>query len=673
MRRRPSTAPTTFRQKSGRSGRSIETFFKGRETALPRQGSASTACQQCSARCSCRGRPGMKDGFTPAQQAAISAGDGPLGIIAGPGCGKTTILAARIAHLVRERGADPSSILVVTFTAEAARRLRHEVGRQLDTRAADLAIHTLHAFGRKVVDTWPGKFGFPSTPTVVHRDEARDLLARAATQLGWDLSSVTPNELASAVDRYRLSADSASEADDALAALAASYEQQLQRRGVIDFPAMLSWPLRLLRQDDQVRHVLQSAFRWVLVDECQDLGPIRLALVRLLAEVHGNLTVAGDPLQSIFRWLGADPTFLLEFPRLYPGAAMVTLVHNHRSTAHLVGLANALGDLLEQPSRLVTDNPPGPLARLVAAEDAQAEAELVAHQIGALVDRGLLEHPGDAAVLYRTNAQADVLATALRAAGVPYRMHADTDLFGERVTRDFIAYLRLANNPADRAALGRIADRPRRGLGRLQATLLAEPTTVAELPALASQFEPQVMAAAATLTALVYRLHSAACGGASPARLLHQILDGSGYGIWLERRPDRVQQLEVVHRFRTIVQRAEVSLAEWLDALAMGEEVDVAAQHEATQLCSIHQSKGKEWRAVFLSGVEEGIMPHHHTLQDADALDGELRLLYVAMTRVRERLYLSYCRQRERGGRVEFRQPSRWLYALPPELLTHAA
>jgi len=435
---------------------------------------------------------------------------------------------------------------------------------------------------------------------------------------------------------------------------------------------MLSWPLRLLRHDAQLRHVLQSAFRWVLVDECQDLAPIQLALVQLLAEVHGNLTVAGDPLQSIFLWLGAAPTFLLDFPRLYPGAAMVTLVHNHRSTAHLVGLANALGDLLEQPSRLVTDNPPGPLARLVAAEDAQAEAELVAHQIGALVDRGLLEHPGDAAVLYRTNAQADVLAAALRAAGVPYRMHAHADLFGERVVRDLLAYLRLANNPADRAALGRIADRPRRGLGRLQATLLAEPTTVAELPALASEFDPQVMAAAATLAALVYQLHAEACRGASAAKLLDLVLDASGYGSWLERRPDRGVQLEIVRRFRAVVQRADVSLAEWLDALAMGEEVDLAAS-EATRLCSIHNSKGREFRAVFLTGVEEGFVPHHHSLQDDDALDGELRLLYVALTRVRERLYVSYCRQRERGGRVEVRQPSRWLYALPPELLTHAA
>jgi DNA helicase II / ATP-dependent DNA helicase PcrA len=619
----------------------------------------------------------VTDGFTAAQQAAITAGDGPLGIVAGPGCGKSTTLAARIAHLVRVRGADPSSILVVTFTAEAARRLRHEVGRQLDASAADLAIHTLHAFGRKVIDTWPGKFGFEHSPTVVQRDEARDLLARAAAQLGWDLSSVTPSELAAAVDRYRLSDDrdpnDPPPADDALGALAASYESQLRCRGVIDFPAMLSWPLRLLRGDAQVRHVLQSAFRWLLVDECQDLSPIQLALVQLLAQGHGNLTVAGDPRQSIFQWLGADPSFLLDFPRRYPGAAMVTLFHNHRSTAHLVGLANAVGDLLDQPSPLLTDNPPGPLSHLVAADDAQAEAELVAHQIGALVDRGLLEHPGDAAVLYRTNSQADILSAALRAAGVPYRMHAHADLFGERVVRDLLGYLRLAHNPADRSALARVADRPRRGLARLQATLLAEPTTAAELPMLASQFEPQVIAAAAALTALVYQLHASARSGLSPARVLDQVLDSSGYGAWLERRPDRVAQLEIVSRFRAVVQRAEVSLGEWLDALAMGEEVDPTAQNQVTQLCTVHQAKGREWRAVLLAGVEEGIIPHHHALQDDDALDGELRLLYVALTRVRERLFLSYCRQRERGGRVELRQPSRWLHALPPELLFTAA
>jgi superfamily I DNA/RNA helicase len=300
------------------------------------------------------------------------------------------------------------------------------------------------------------------------------------------------------------------------------------------------------------------------------------------------------------------------------------------------------------------------------------EAELVADQIVALVNRGLLEHPGDAAVLYRTNAQADTLAAALRAAGVPYRLHGHADLFGERVVRDLLAYLRLARNPADRAALARIADRPPRGLGPLQATLLAEPTTVAELPALASQFPPPVTATAAALVALVYQLHALACSGASPVSLLDQVLDASGYSAWLERRPDRNAQLQVVSRLRAVAQRADLGLAEWLDALAMGEDVDPAPQSEATRLCSVHQSKGKEWRTVLLVGAEEGLVPHHHALQDDEALEAELRLLYVALTRVRERLVISHCRQRERGGKAEPRQPSRWLHALPPELLAMA-
>ena len=333
---------------------------------------------------------------------------------------------------------------------------------------------------------------------------------------------------------------------------------------------------------------------------------------------------------------------------------MVSLVHNHRSTAHLVGLANALGDLLDQPSRLVTDNPPGPLARLVAAEDAQAEAELVAHQIGALVDRGLLEHPGDAAVLYRTNAQADVLAAALRAAGVPYRMHAHADLFGERVVRDLIAYLRLAHNPSDRSALGRIADRPRRGLG---AAAGHAPGRADDGRRVTGAGEP-VRAAGDGRGGRTDGAGVSVARRGVPRRVTGQAArpgpGSSGYGAWLERRPDRVVQLEVVRRFRAVVQRAEVSLAEWLDALAMGEEVDVgcaARSHPAVQ--HSQQSKGREFRAVFLTGVEEGFVPHYHALQDDDALDGELRLLYVALTRVRERLYVSYCRQRERGGRVE--------------------
>ena len=337
----------------------------------------------------------------------------------------------------------------------------------------------------------------------------------------------------------------------------------------------------------------------MLVDECQDLAPIQLALVQLLAEVHGNLTVAGDPLQSSFA--GSEPIrpfcstspACTPAPRWSPWSTITarprTWLGSPTRSATCSSNRRAWSPTIHPDRWRAWWRPKTPRQRPSSSHTRSARSSTAGCSIIQAMPRCCI------APTPRR------MCSPLRCAPPACRIACTrTPICSVSAWCAIcIAYLRLANNPADRAALGRIADRPRRGLGRLQATLLAEPTTVAELPALASQFEPQVMAAAATLAALVYQLHAAACRGTSPAKLLDQVLDASGYGAWLERRPDRVVQLEVVRRFRAVVQRAEVSLGEWLDALAMGEEVDLAAQHEATQLCSIHQSQG--------TGVASGI------------------------------------------------------------------
>jgi len=403
--------------------------------------------------------------------------------------------AARAAFLIGERGFDPSTILVVSFTTEAARRLRREVARQLGDRAADVAILTLHALGRRVIDTWAIHLGYEDRPSVLHQDEARALLGSAADSLGWDLKAVPVDELASVVDPHRLLTDAESRQNDLVAPLAAAYEERLRRHGAIGFVAMLSLPLRLFTQDGGALRVLQDAYRWVLVDEGQDVDQTQWRLVELLAAQHGNLLVAGDDAQCIFRWRGADPHAMQRFVQHHPGANHVTLDKNHRSTSRLVQLSNGLAELLPNRSPLYTDNPVGPLPRLLLAEDEQAEAIFVAGQIAALLDRGLLPHPGEAAIVFRTRAQADALVGALRAAGLPYRLHGHADLVGTRVARDVIAYLRLAVNPADRAALARIVDVPRRGLALLAATLVEERATTAELAARAADFGSAAVAA----------------------------------------------------------------------------------------------------------------------------------------------------------------------------------
>jgi DNA helicase II / ATP-dependent DNA helicase PcrA len=568
--------------------------------------------------------------FTAAQMEAITADDGPLAIIAGPGCGKTTVLAGRIAFLIRERGFDPASILVVSLTTEAARRLRREAARELGDRAGDVAILTLHALGRRVIDTWAIQLGYEDRPSVLHHEEARALLSSAAGALGWDLASVAVGELATAVDRCRLLVDAEARRTDPLAPLAEAYEERLRRHGAIDFVAMLSLPLRLFDGNEGALRVLQDAYQWVMADEVQDLDPAQWRLVELLAARHGNLLVAGDDAQCLYTWREADPRALRHFAERHPATNVVTLDKNHRSTNRLVQLSNALGDLLSHRAPLWTDNPEGPMPRLLLAEDEHAEATFVAQQIGALLDRGLLPHPGEAAVVFRTRAQADVIAGALRTAGLPYSLHGHTDLFGTHVVRDVLAYLRLAVNPTDRAALARIVDVPRRGLGRLAATLLEEPATTAELPARAADFGPAAVSAAAGVMATVYDLHAQASRGVAPVALLDRALDRSGYRAWLEHHPDGTRRLRLLARLRALAQRVDVSLAEWLDATALGEDL-VSADEEAIRLSSVHMAKGREWRATFMIGLEEGLVPHYRALvqaqehPDGDALEEELR------------------------------------------------
>jgi DNA helicase-2/ATP-dependent DNA helicase PcrA len=619
-------------------------------------------------------------GFTPAQLEAIGAPDGPICVIAGPGCGKTTLLAARIAFLVEQRGYDPASILAVSFTTAAARALRAQLDLQIGSVAAEIAIHTLHALGRRVVDTWAGQLGFHNRPAVLHPGERRALLESTAVELGWGADTFIAADLQAAVDRCRLIADPQAQAADPVWPLATAYEDRLRCHGALDFVGMLALPLRLFQTQPESLQLLQTSYRCVLADEAQDLTESQWVLLELLAAEHRHLMVVGDPAQAIFSWLGADPRQLVNFADLYPDAQTVNLDVSHRATRNLVELANALSDLLAYRPGLVTYNPEGPSARLTCAEDEQAEAALIARQIGSLVDRGLIDHPGHAAVLYRTRGHLDILVSALRAEGVPYTMAGHGDLFTQRVVRDVLAYVRLASNPNDRPALIRALEAPPRDLGRLAATLAVadEPIALGELPGLAQDLYqgPAAIAAVADLVSTVYELHAEAVRGRSPVDILDRALERSGYRAWLERRPDSAERLRTLGRLRAVAARSDLSLGAWLDAIAVGDDVEsIDAAEESTHLSSIHAAKGREFRAVFLPALEESELPHYRALDgrdgkpDDDALEAELRLLYVGLTRPRERLFLSYCRRRSRDGRAEFRQPSRWLYALPPDLL----
>src|SRR5947209_527746 len=357
--------------------------------------------------------------FSPQQCAAITAGEGPLSILAGPGSGKTTTLAGRIAHLVSDRGVPPTSILAITFTTAAAAALRRQLQTVLGAAAAQVDIRTFHSFGLRVIRAWSHELGFGQTPPAVYaRDDARAVLREAARDLGLavtpehfsgnerDSWSISLAQLDHAVERYRLrlageedkATDDASDEDvldgAVLAELSAAYELRLESYAAVDYPGMLTLPLRLLQANDRAQTMLQEAYRWILVDEYQDCCRLQASLLERLTSRHHNLTVVGDPFQSIYRFRGADPRLLVEFPTAFSGAQVLVLEQNYRSTRPAVALSNALvAPLAERPASW-TVNPAGPPARLYAASDDVDEARFVAGEVARLLRAGELSLPG---------------------------------------------------------------------------------------------------------------------------------------------------------------------------------------------------------------------------------------------------------------------------------------
>jgi DNA helicase II / ATP-dependent DNA helicase PcrA len=661
--------------------------------------------------------------LSPAQRQVALAPDGPLLVVAGPGSGKTTALTARIAVLVTTRAIPASSVLALTFTTAAARELRVRLAKLLGDRGAAVQVCTFHSFGLRLIREWSRPLGFGAGPVAVYgAEDARRLLRQAAADVqagdeeGYADEPLPLARLAARVDRFRLRAgahggagesqvtgeaaarpEGGPEEDPRIAAVARRYEALLLEHGAVDFASMLALPQRLFEKcPDALRHC-REAHRVLLCDEFQDACPAQYRLVRRLVEASENLTAVGDPRQTIYGWRGADVRLLLAFQQDFPGARILTLDQNFRSTGRIVAFANALGAPLEHRRPLWTDNEDGAPVVVRSAADDDDEATFIAGEIACLcgsegngdvrVDGGESGvEPGDIAVLYRTNRQADRLTLALRARGVPYAVWGGGDLFARREVRDIVAYLRLAHNPDDRAALARIVDAPPRGLAPLTLELRRRPVPLRDLPALVHQTHPHdgvVAAAAGELAELIRRLHGAAVGTPLPD-LVDAVLERTGYRAWLQGRTDGQQRLEHVAVLHALAGHSDLGLGDWLAALQLGEADDPAPDRHPAQpdprrvtLTTVHAAKGKEWPIVFVAGVEEGLLPHARALREGGDEEphvaDELRVAFVAVTRARERLYLTYSRRRRRGDVLEPRRPSRFLRLVPRDLYAGGA
>jgi DNA helicase-2/ATP-dependent DNA helicase PcrA len=630
--------------------------------------------------------------LNPAQAEAVVHPPGPLLVVAGAGSGKTRVITYRLARLVAG-GADPRRIVAVTFTNKAAGELRERVDKLLWERmrvgSRGLWVGTFHAISARLLRQWGEAIGLRKDFVIYDDDDQKRLLGRVLTDLKVPERMFPVRQVLSVIDRAKNQGTTAAAFeshdyfDDVVGKAYRLYEERLAQANATDFGGLLLSALQLCASGAPAAEEIANRFDHVLVDEFQDTNSVQYRLVRLLARRTGSITVVGDEDQSIYRWRGADIRNILDFERDHPGAKVVKLEQNYRSTGNILRAANSIIEKNSErrPKRLFTQAGEGDPIVLFEGETERDEAEFVAGRI----EQGLsaARAPRDFAVFYRTNAQSRVLEDALRARDLPYSVVGGTRFFDRAEIKDLIAYMRAIANPADGLSLQRIVNVPARGIGattveRVADLIYERKITAWQALELVSTDEqllgtgPRKKVAA--FVDLMRRLRDEGAG-LGPAALAEKVLELTGYrdalaGEATLEAEGRIENLlELIAQMREYEREAEEpTLHGFLERVALASDVDgYDPEKGAVSLMTVHTAKGLEFPVVFITGLEERIFPHARSVDDDSAVEEERRLCYVAVTRAREQLFLSRVRRRRLSGQELPGMPSRFLRDLPSE------
>jgi len=645
--------------------------------------------------------------LNPAQREAVTAVRGPVLVLAGPGSGKTRVLAHRVAYLLRVAGVHPRAIMAVTFTNKAAGEMRERVNRLLGEAVPvssgwkGLTIGTFHAICARILRAEAGPAGLNPNYVIYDDGEQLSAIRSALKDLMIDEKMYRPEAMRSAITKAKneLIKPVEFEATTYYAEIAkrvyARYEEILKANGALDFDDLLCRTTWLFREQPEVLRRYQDRYEYLLVDEFQDTNSAQYEMVCALAGKAHNLFAVGDEDQSIYGFRGADYRNVLRFREDFPEARVILLEQNYRSTQSILDAANAViaRNLKRTPKHLHTQRGQGPQVIMHEAYDEADEAQFVVNTIQRLASSGEASL-SDCAVMYRTNAQSRSLEDAFVARGIPYRLVGGTRFYQRREIKDALAYLRLVHNPSDNVGLMRVINVPPRGIGDKTVSTLA--TWSAELSVsmagglalVAGDLGSSVLqgvylstdsrppqhpfgTAAQRSLAAFYRMLKGWWGvrdGLTVAALLEQISEQSGYATWLrdgteegEERWENLQELRSVAAHYDDFP-PELRLTAFLEEVALVSDQDeLAEQDERVTLLTVHTAKGLEFPVVFLVGLEENIFPHSRSMEDADQMEEERRLMYVGVTRAKDRLYLVRAFRRMLYGRSEINEPSRFL------------
>jgi len=635
----------------------------------------------------------MQD-LNPAQLEAVITRSGPLLVLAGAGTGKTRVVTCRIAELIR-RGTRGDRILAVTFTNKAAREMQGRAMALLARKTARVPeISTFHSLCVRVLRRHARRLGYPAAFAIYDRGDQESVARSALREIKVGEGALRPGELIQRIGRWKMASLGPEQAaamahtdkEHLAAAAYRRYQKALKTAGAMDFDDLLRCTEELFGQHPEVRREEAGRFDHLLVDEYQDTNGSQYRIVRALAAGHRNLCVVGDDDQSIYGWRGAEVTHILRFTQDWPDARVVRLETNYRSTREIVAWANrliAFNRLRHAKALRATCR--GEAPRILQLEDEQTEAATVVGEIEERI-RSHERRPRDFAVLFRTNEQTRPFEEAMRRAKVPYVLVGGTSFYDRKEVRDVLAYLKVVVNPRDEVSLLRIINVPARGIGQTTVARLLEKAVTAGRPvweligqsSQAGDVPAAALAGLARLRALVNRYHAEA-NRRRPAELVRALVEEIGYRGELERlysdpaeRSARWTSVEeLVNSAAGYAQRVEkATLSGFLQEVLLSgfdDDRDKQSQLErdAVALMTLHAAKGLEFPEVYLVGIEEGLLPHHRSVEaDRVGIDEERRLCYVGVTRARRRLTLTLSRSRMKWGKPRPTIPSRFLYEL---------
>ncbi len=630
------------------------------------------------------------DRFNKEQKEAILTTDGPLLILAGAGSGKTTVVVNKIAHILDEKLALPWQILAITFTNKAANEMKERIEKIIGDEASSMWIGTFHSICMRILRRDIDRLKTHTSDFVIYdAADQKTLMKRVLKALNIDEKMLSIRsvlfEISTAKDELLgpdeyLSMNEDNYRKKLIGEAYKMYQKQLRESNALDFDDIIMYTVQLLSQETEVLERYQKQFRYVFVDEYQDTNNSQSMLVNLLAQGHENICVVGDDDQSIYKFRGANIHNILNFEKDFPGAKLIKLEQNYRSTQIILDAANAViaNNQGRKGKNLWTQNGEGKLIDLYRADNEYDEAEFIANQIKNALSDGATY--SDCAILYRTNIQSRVIETTLSGHGIPYRVLAGLRFYDRKEVKDALAYLRLMQNPSDNISLIRVVNEPSRKIG---ATTLEKVSEYANQNGM-SMFDameraneiPEFVRLAEKVQEFVkiIRRIKSLSEGKRPAEIIEIMLQESGYLAMLEAE-DSVENQTRIDNLNELLSAAaeyerneeEPTLSGFLELSALVSDVDNYDQDvNSVVLMTLHSAKGLEFPRVFLCGMEEGLFPSIRSMTD-DEIEEERRLCYVGITRAKEQLFISHAGYRNKYGSGGYTMPSRFLEEIPME------